>query len=56
MDERLLELELGIRMQSEFGTPLFETKNPFGDDYSPKYNIEKEIKEDYLKRIEEDSE
>ena len=57
MDKRLLELVLGIRAETElFGIPLHEIKNPFGDNYSTKYDIEEEMQKDYIKRITEDSE
>ena len=57
MDKRLLELELGIRAETElFGIPLHERKNPFGDNYSTTYDTEKKMQEDYIKRITEDSE
>ena len=61
MDRRLLELELGIRMdelegESLEGGKLRVHKNPFGDEYNDKYKIEQQMNEDYLARISEDSE
>lgn len=52
MDKKLLELELGIRASP----PTRLRKNPFGPEYPTKYDIEEKMKEDYLKRLMEDSE
>ena len=45
MDKRLLELELGIRAAN----PRKKRKNPFGDDNY--YQIEKQMKKDFIERI-----